>query len=45
MEDLVKESNLVKDEIMLTLMKALLQNYVELAQIINNLEKKQVKDS
>jgi hypothetical protein len=44
MEDLIKP-NLVKDELMLTLIKALLQNYVELAQLINNLEKKQVKDS
>jgi hypothetical protein len=44
MEDSIK-SNLVKDELTITLMKALLQNYVELVKIINNLEKKQVKDS
>jgi hypothetical protein len=45
MEELVKEPDLVKDELTLILIKALVQNCVELAQVINNLEKKQVKDS
>lgn len=45
MEELVKEPDLVKDELTLILIKALVQNCVELTQVINNLEKKQVKDS
>lgn len=43
-DDLI-EPDLVKDELTLILMKVLIQNCVELTQVINNLEKKQVKDS
>jgi len=45
MDESVKESNFVKDELTLMAIKILLENCVELIQCINNLEKKQVKDS